>query len=273
MCLMSHVAHDRANVPIAPPGYDIDRLPSPLVEDGTPVTLEAAGEIYGRCIGSRHHNGDPSKVDEHLNRYGRILATDRELQSEFGSLTTVMLTLRISPTIDDFRIHPLTLDQWVRESWGATKDALDYRLRGYESEYVVVVASTSRWATPHLHIYMWADDPMNELTADQFRGVIGKHTNACQTAYPEHHPIDPDGQEGAVTVRYDPPRRTAGEDNDHGGPVTSGCRYVAKQLAHLPLSNDDPATDVELQAGALAWASPNPWVWSSRGVKLRRTMG
>jgi hypothetical protein len=260
---MSTAAGMRSDLPLAPPDYDVSRLPDPLVDDGEPVTLETGGEIYGKCIGSRYNNGEPSKVDDHLSTYGRYHGADRLFQYIYA-LTTVMLTFRLSPTnVMGRQVIPLTLDSWIHTPRESVMNALHHVLDKFTWDWIAVTAATKRWATPHIHLYLWIDDPGNEISTEMFEPAIEKHVDQCPTAYSNQHRY-----QEAISVEYEPETETIpwSSSDEHGGPVTTGCKYVSQQLPHLPLSRDGEVSDTELQSGALAWASPYQWCRSSRGV-------
>jgi len=188
-----------------------------------------------------------------------------------------MLTLREVPTDQDDRwMPPLQLDMMLnnKKVTESVRKALNYRLgrkAGLEFEYVRVVAPTESAATPHEHRYLWVDDPDNVVNVEQIKPALEKHLKYCPEAHREHHPTDPQGENGAITIRHDPP--LVDEDSARGDDLrhTQGGQYLASQLPHLPLGDkfdpqkDDPKATL-LEGGAVAWASSKRWFGASRGV-------
>lgn len=243
-----------ASIAIAPPSKR-DTLPDPLVEGGESVTLTEAGEIYGRCVGGRYTSGEPSKVGEHVRRYGQFHRADRAYQERYD-VTTCLLTLRVSPRLGGDRLPPLTCDELLHESRESVMKSLRYQLREYEFEWVAVTAGTDR-ATAHTHLYLWVDDPEHSITSELFEPVIDTHVETCPLASADSH-----GDE-AVSIEHEP---SLTERDPCRGAVTQGIKYVATQLAHLPLSREGSLSLAELKTGALAWASEYQWVRTSGGI-------
>jgi hypothetical protein len=249
-------------VSLAPDHYDTEKLPEPLVEDGSPVSLSKAGEIYGKCVGSRHRDSNSSKINRHCEKFGRYQGADRLFQKIFD-LTTVMLTFRLSPTVGDLRVPSIQLDEMLHQPRKSVMNALNHALDGFTWEWIAVTAATDRWETPHIHMYLWISDTANEISTEMFKPAIDKHVELCQTASMDGHQY-----QDAISVQYEQDLTECpwSTDDEHGGPVTSGCKYVAQQLAHLPWSRPDEISDNELQTGALSWASSYQWSRSSDGV-------
>lgn len=284
----------RRNTRIAPPTYEVESLPKSFLECGCgrchawfdplsdgrvteyaadhcpsprPMSVKRAREVYARYIGSRFKNGEPSKVNDSLKQYWTILEADRQYQEEFD-LTTVMVSLRLSPLDDDDQwIHPLTLVEMLYTPRESVMNAFRYHLDEFEWKYVAVTAGTEYCATPHIHFYFWIDDPYNEVERSRFQPAVEKHIEKCPNAYKEHHLSD--DETGAISIEHSPPICTDVSE-EHGIPPTRGAVYVASQLPHLALrdhmTEGMSVSDVELETGAIAWASPHKWFSKSQGL-------
>lgn len=130
-------------------------------------------------------------------------------------------------------------------------------------EWVAVTSPTESAGTPHEHIYLWVDDPDDEVTTAHIVPALEKHLKHCVNAYEQHHKYRTDGSGGAITVRHDPETKASGQ--------TVGAEYVARQLAHLPIAdvfdgNRDNPPQAKIEGAALAWASDFKWFRSSSGV-------
>ncbi len=223
----------------------------------------------------------------HLKQcYPQILETDRRLQEQYEDVTTAKLTRGVSP-LDDTgeRLTPWELDEMLN---GGTvrqrvRSALDYHLKdklelGFE--WVAVTSVTLTTGTPREYIYLWIDDPENEVSTDNLAPALEKHLSGCDNAYAENHTYQDDGSAGAITVAHSPPLVSSPPadffqiqevSEAPGRPNTRGAKFVAQQLAHLPVGDyynsqrEDPSETL-LEGGVLAWVSPYRWFRTSRGV-------
>ena len=269
--------------PLAPDSVKSERLPEPFVKDGEPVTVAEAGETYLK-VQRANWNDDTltSKHERHKHEmYPRILEADRHFQREYDSLTTAMLTRRLSPLdetgswLTPWDCNGMLHDGGIQRS---VREALDYGLDEFIFEWIAVTAPTTSAGTPHEHIYLWIDDADDEVTVDHLSPALDKHLKHCENAYQEHHRYRPDGTEGAVTVRHDPPVVTEYPESlseilerSFPYPNTRGAQYLASQLAHLPIADyypDDRETPPQalFEGAALAWVSPRNWFRASQGV-------
>jgi hypothetical protein len=162
----------------------------------------------------------------------------------------------------------------------SVRRALNYRLDAFRFEWVAVTAPTRSAGTPHEHIYLWIDDPGNDVTTDHIISARDKHLKYCTNAYEKHHQYRADGGNKAITIQHDPNLRKQPHDsvatqvirgNTPPHPNTLGAQYLASQLAHLPLGDyyaknrQDPPQAL-FEGAALAWASPYDWLRPSNGV-------
>lgn len=273
----------RRKLPIAPSSVKVDRLPDPLVEVGEPLSIEEARVAYLRTQrASWNSDSRTSKYERHrYHLYPRMLDADRHFQSEYDGLTTAMLSRRLSPINEsgswltpwecNEMLHGGTIHRSIRE-------AIDYQFSGFSYEWVAVTAPTQSAGTPHEHIYLWIDDPDNDVTTEYFESGLEKHLKHCVNAHEKHHQYRADGSGGAITVQHSPevvkeaPEKisTILEENSPR-PNTLGAQYLASQLAHFPLgdfydeSKENPP-EALLEGAALSWASPRNWFRASRGV-------
>lgn len=297
----------RRNKQIAPSHY-VGRLPDPLFECGcgncpevadplastnsgleddyyagthcespVPVTVERAASIYQAYVLARiARKGRTSKYERNLRKtYPQILAADRSFRSEYD-LTTVMLTRRVSPKDDNGEFFsPLLLNKALLSSTVRSKVMRKIRthINSSDWEYVRVVAGTESAATPHEHIYLWIDDPDDNVGFDEFIPALDAHLEYSPLANPEHHPYGKNRDTGAIRICHDPPLAdnalTQRDEIDQAN--TRGALYVATQLPHLFVGQarsgvQGTPKQTLIDTGAIAWASPNKWFTSSQGV-------
>jgi len=276
----------RRGLPLAPESVKSDRLPDPFVTDeGRAVTVAEAGETYLKVQRSNWQDGaHTSKYEYHKSEmYPRICHADRHFQAQYAGLTTAMLTRRLSPSDDsDSWLTPWECNEMLHGGGvhRSVRDALDYHLDGLEFEWIAVTAPTRSAGTPHEHIYLWIDDPDDDVTADHVAPALDKHLKHCTNAYEKHHRYRTDGTGEAITVQHDPDLRKQSHDgvakqvmrgNTPPCLNTAGAHYIASQLAHLPVGDyyakgrPDPPQAL-FEGAALAWASPRNWFRASRGV-------
>lgn len=275
----------RRELPLAPSSVKIDRLPDPLTDGERPLTVEEAGTTYQHIQWSSWNSDDrTSKYERHRYQvYPRILEADRHFQTHFEDVTTAMLTRRLSPLDEsDNWLTPWECNEMLHGGsvHRSVREALNYQLDGFSFEWVAVTAPTKSAGTPHEHIYLWIDDPGDNVTTAHLESGLEKHLKYCANAYPKHHDYRTDGMDGAITVEHNPRIVTETPDKIHEivdqtdssmHPNTAGAQYLASQLAHLPIGDyyaagrDDPP-QVLFEGAALSWASPQNWFRTSRGV-------
>lgn len=276
----------RENLPLTSPSINTDCLPTPLVDGERPLTVAEARDTYLKI--ERHTwntEGHTSKYMRHRKSlYPRILEADRRLQERYNGLTTAMLTRRLSPL--DEAGEWLTPWECISLLHGGTvrrrvRRCLNRHI-ARPFEWIAVTAPTKSAGTPHEHIYLWIEDPENDVDVTNLAPALDKHLDGVANAYEKHHQFEPDGSEGAITVRHNPPCTDTvperffdiqQESETTARPNTSGAFYLARQLAHLPVgdfynSNEPNPADPLLDGGALAWASgeTHRWFRASQGV-------
>lgn len=261
-------------------------------EQAQAVSVERAREInrvyqHAKWIAENRTSG----YERHRSQlYPRILSADRYFRSKWEGLTTAMMTRRIEAANEDGEYDdPYTLDAVLHTPGVKDKmrKSLNYGLRGFDFERVRVTAPTESAATPHEHWYLWIHDPEDEVTVEQIKPALDKHIKYVPAASYDNgqHPVDPEGQEGAITVKHQPPLvdqepdkaeaiRDACEKMDNtDGRIrnTQGAQYLATQLAHNELGKafgemEDEPLGTLLEGSAIASATPSQWFAASQGV-------
>lgn len=292
--------YDRRTMPVAPSNVDTQSFPDVFLECGCGDCHETVDPLYGGFDGAFESSIDapttcpePTPVewwkaarvylriqvpvhrrDNHYSKaqkqdrdYRRICETDRRLrQEEYNDLTTVLISLRVSPREEGEWVNPYRLDTALHEPWDDLYARLRYQLRDYEWEYCAVTEGTEWFATPHLHIHLWIDDPDDEIGVDHFTPVVETFVEECRYATWSGHPVS---DEKTVHIEYEPP--IAEESGYRFNRPTAGALYTATSLAHLPLDNrvrdDRTCRMTDIEAAVLSWISPYDWLRTSRGVR------
>jgi hypothetical protein len=137
-------------------------------------------------------------------------------------------------------------------------------------------------------LYIYIDDPDNEVTASQFEPALDKHLDGCKGAHRHHHQYDKNGEQGAITLRYNPPlvdetpeKADSIKENCSASQVcsdeflrnTQGAQYIATQLPHLHIGDqfngDQPNPKrTLLDGGVIAWISGYDWFRHSNDFPL-----
>lgn len=273
---------------LAPPSVDVDSLPKPLHDGTQALTVDEARETYLR-IERASWNSD-ERTSKHMRHrselYPRILESDRRFQEQYKGLTTAKLTRGLSPFDESGeRLTPWELDAMLNGGTirRSVREALNYHLsrkRDLEFEWVGVTSVTQTTGAPREYIYLWIEDPGNEVSADWLSPTLDRHLDRCANASEENHAYHESGTAGAITVRHSPPLADHSKDDfwkiqeaseEPSYPNTTGAKFVAGQLVHLPVgdyvnSERDNPSDTLLNGGALGWASPYRWFRASGGV-------
>ncbi|WP_166377245.1 hypothetical protein [Halorubrum sp. BOL3-1] len=254
------------------------------------MSVEEAGETYLKVQRSNWQDETlTSKYERHKSRtYPQILEADRHFREKYGGLTTVMLSRRLSPIDDtDSWLTPWECNEMLHGGGihRSVRNALNYHLDSFKFEWIAVTAPTRSAGTPHEHIYLWIDDPNNEITTEHMSPALNKHLKYCANAEEKHHQYRTDGTGGALTVQHSPDLIDSvpaeffsitenSPTYDKTGKVlhnTQGAQYLASQLAHLPVGDyynvqrENPPQAL-FEGAALAWISQYNWFRSSGGV-------
>jgi hypothetical protein len=248
-----------------------------------PVTVGRAGEITYRYARARlKRDGETSKPEQARTRYATVMEHDRYARREYGdALTTVLLSCRVRPIVSEGIERRWAPPLALADKLFSQHDSVLRRVRGAcrrhteRYKYAWVVAGTERYASPHYHVYAWCDDPDDNLRPSDFCGAINANIEAAQ-AYREDHPVAPDGDDGAVTIRHNPSvadvedgttiEREDGTMLDLTAAIRAGLKsevpyreatraalYVASQFPYLSLLDADPEPP-DRQAAAIKWA-------------------
>ena len=273
---------------LVPSSVDVHQLPNPLRDGERPLTVDEARETYIQIERDAWDtDGHTSKHMRHLKSlYPRILEADRRFQDQYEGLTTAKLTRGISLWDESGeRFTPWELDMMLNGGSvrSQVRAALDYHLGqkgGFDFEWVAVTSVTRITGTPREYIYLWIEDPNNEVSVEHLVPALEKHVENCGNAYEENHVYDEDGSAGAITIEHSPPVVSDPPDKFFdiqevsdvaSRPNTRGAQFVATRLIHLPVgdyynSQRKNPPETLLEGAALAWASPNRWFRASGGV-------
>lgn len=216
-----------------------------LADDGEPMTHIAANQSY---IRQRHSEGTTATRHGFVKgrqyraqqQYRRGMAIDRQLLARYETPTTVLLSLRMSPTVEG----RLTLLTALKTAADKTIDQVRYRLQNApdapfsadEWEYIAVFAGTEKRATPHLHIYIWVDGACDR---DLLTPVVEKFVSECEFAPDAGTGNDPQGGtikvrgNGTDTVPHVDKSSLNPTDCVYDGSNNQGAVYTLTQLPHL----------------------------------------
>ena len=273
---------------LTPSSVDIEDLPDPLHDGTRSLTVDEARETYLQIERASWKSGKrTSKYMRHRKSlYPRILEADRRFQEQYKGLTTVKLTRGLSPFDESGeRLTPWELDAMLNGGTirRSVRENINYHLsekRDFDFESVGVTSVTQISGAPREYIYLWIDDPDNEVAADWLYPAFEKHIDRCANAFEEDHAYQDNGSAGVITVRHSPSLTSHSKadfwkiqenSKEPSYPNTAGAKFVACQLVHLPVgdynnSNRSNPSDTLLDGGALAWASPYRWFRASGGV-------
>lgn len=181
-------------------------------------------------------------------------------------------------------VAPLRLEERIKDSFKTAKETLRYHLREFDRwEYLWLVSTTDSAATPHLHVYIWVEDPDDALSVEHCRPAVESYVENTTGAYPEHHRVQPEESDAAVIehdpahISYEPSEdRQIGAETDaeRPHPNTRGMTYLLNQRPDWALRRVEEGQSTreeeqtQLEGAAIAWASPNKWVGSSTGFRL-----
>lgn len=269
-------------------GGPID-CPNPI-----PVTLSGARCIYAKTEGTRvadetvGNDGDAAttqyaklmKADSAaLSRDGTTPEIERYHRGKttHGDISTVLLSLRLSPTDADKRIvTPQRLIRDTKDGWAEARselptEATDGLPDGVEHlAYYWTLAGTDTWASPHVHCYLWYADPDDELIQEPFKSAVERFTEAA--TFPANCHLTDNGEliDGPVRVEHEPllvdpkylaPRKHNSAFADVLGEPTGpkrltegsdaqsrGAMYVGTQLPRFALVGAEPVESVEFAA-------------------------
>jgi len=264
--------------------FDTATWAQTVCENPQPMSIRRAGKVFRRYTKAKlADDRRTSKAERERSNYRRIMDVDRYSRDAFGgNLTTVMLSFRVSPTTADGVtrrwVSPLLLaDVLSIYRQQVHNRALNIREHVDEVQYVWVTTGTEKYATPHRHLYLWCDDPDDDVRILDFRSAVRKHCEGHQACEGAHQITDSEGEHRAVTVNHDPiivdtetgttvetPKGTTVDmsairrevrrsENEPYHEATAGALYVASQLPYLCALNDGPHP-VNCQSAAVKWA-------------------
>jgi hypothetical protein len=212
------------------------------VDDGEPLSAVEAVERYveerhGESTSANRHGYRGRQWYDNRNyRMGKEL--DRQLLKAYENPTTALISLRVERVVP----NRVTLLTELSDALTSTLAALRYRLNKHldRFEWMLVLAGTRQYATPHAHIYVWTD---GDVSRKALAPVVERFVESC-----EYAPSDMRGNsiEGdTITIRGTDQTDTIPRTDDDG---SAGAAYALTQLAHL--------ADVDsMNFGELLWAS------------------
>jgi hypothetical protein len=248
-------------------------------EDGQPLTAFAAVGSY-----IKHRHGENTTAERHgwkngrqhyvKQRYHDGMAMDRQLLAEYENPTTVLLSLRVSPTVEG----RLTLLTEVGDALDVVLSQLRYRLQmapdapfsANEWEYFAVIAGTKKRATPHVHIFVYAE---GDVSRERFYPVVEKFVEKCEYAPDDMRGNRPDDDTISLRGAGDQsiPRadedRLYSEDYEYEGKNSQGAVYALTQLPHLE-DVDEMARDELLHSSTVDASLRKPF--RSSEVELKQ---
>lgn len=142
--------------------------------------------------------------------YPRILESDRRFQKRFEGLTTAKLTRGLSPFDDSGkRLTPWEPDEMLNGGTirRSVRESLHYHLkekRGFDFEWLGVTSVTQTSGAPREYIYLWIEDPGNNVSADWLDPALEKHLDRCENASKDKHEYQKNGSAGVITIQHFP---------------------------------------------------------------------
>lgn len=271
---------------LVPEDFDATQLPDPLVDDdGEPLPLSEAATTYLRLVQYARNRDDYTSRYEIAKeyQYPRILEADRYFQDSFEGLTTCLITRSVvSPGTVDTRPTLWELNEMLNgsEIRRAVREALDYHLDAFDFEWVAVTTPERRLGAPYELIYLWINDPDDEISTSLLEPALRRHVERCPAADWENHEYSDDGTDGAIKIQHDPELASEepeqfvsifGATEHTPNPPTRGALHVATNLPDLVVGNyydrETPEPQPGLIHGAtLGYAVSHNWVRFSNGV-------
>jgi hypothetical protein len=212
------------------------------VADAEPLL---AGEAIERYVEERH--GESTSADRHGYRgrqwydnrnYKMGKEMDRQLLEAYENPTTALISLRVERVVPN-RVSLLTE---LSDALTPTLNALRYRLNKHLDrwEWMLVLAGTSQYATPHAHIYVWTE---GDVSRKALAPVVERFVESCEYAPSDMRGNSTEGD--TISIRGTKQTNTIPRTDDGG---SAGATYALTQLAHL--------ADVDsMDFDSLLWAS------------------
>jgi hypothetical protein len=217
--------------------------------------------------------------------------------------TTVLISLRQSPTKSGLLVTPYTLLRDLKNAWGEARDYIPRDCGDRLMGYIWTLTGTEEWATPHVHCYLYYHDAEDEVTHEDFAPLVHEFISSSTYAATDAHlgadcsdgetitdscPADADIPlaDGVVSIEHDPLRvnpdhlaTDVNTDNvfkrlsrdprgvkrlSDGDIQTRGAVYVASQLPGWALVGGENPAHAEFAAAADALNDNRPTSRSSR---------
>lgn len=269
-----------------PEDFDASQLRDPFVDDdGEPLSLDEAADTYLRLELYALNRDDYTSHYEYAkqNHYPRILDADRYFQDSFEGLTTCLITRSVISPNEAGDQHTLWELNEMLNGAGirrAVREALDYHLDAFEFEWAAVTTPESRLGVPRELIYLWINDPDNEISVSHLEPALRRHVERCPAADWEAHEYSDDGTDGAIQIQHDPelvneePEQYVsifGATDNIPNPPTTGALHVATNLPDLVVGNHSDTETPDPRRGlihgaTLGYVVSQDWVRYSSGV-------
>lgn len=238
----------RRQTRLAPPSFDVNRLPWVFVECGCgecspavdplagesevwrdklravdvcdsplPLTVERAAEVYLRYQKAAYNRGQSCGFKRTKKQHGCLMGAERDVLKKYEQPSVIFLSLRLSP-IEDVEgvrrwVEPIRLDNRLHDSWSNVYGTMNYQLRDFDYEFIRVTTGTRSAATPHMHVQILVDDPENAVTVGMAQSMVDSYVRNTKGAYSEDHPVEK-GESDAGLVFHDPPRVDYDDERD-----------------------------------------------------------
>lgn len=187
-------------------GGSID-CPNPL-----PVTVGGARRIYRKTAGTNHADEKTGRDTQRgRQQYARLMKADSAVfrtdgPDPFGDngaftangpvrtdhITTVLVSLRVSPTVQlsdgpERLVTPFRLLQDAKDGWAEARDEIPRDCGDGLLSYFWTVAGTDKWATPHIHCYLYYHDPDDAVTREDFKPLVTRFVTSSAFAATDAH--------------------------------------------------------------------------------------
>lgn len=237
-----------------------------LYDDGAPLTaIDAVKRYVEKRYGentSKNRHGFNKRLQYYAKeRYNQGMGMDRQWLDHHDNPSTVLLSLRASPTSDG----RLSLLNELGDALHKAINQIRYRLQTgpdspFDSDewgYFAVFAGTRKRATPHVHIMVYCAE---DVKRERFVPVVEKFVANCRYSPETMRGNDP--AEGTISLRGNDTDSIPKIDDSHRhhkdcefeGSNSQGAVYALTQLPHLQ-NVDSMAKDELLHSSTVdAWS-------------------
>ncbi|MCU4719717.1 hypothetical protein [Halapricum hydrolyticum] len=249
-----------------------------LYEDGSPLTaIDAVNQYiekrYGENTSKNRHGFNKGLQYYAKNQYNRGMGMDRQWLDQHDNPSTVLLSLRASPTSDG----RLSLLNELGDALDEAIAQIRYRLQlapnsPFDSDewgYFAVFAGTRKRATPHAHIMVYC---AGDVEREWFVPAVEKFVANCRYSPETMRGNDP--AEGTISIRGNGTDSIPKVDDSHRhhkdcefeGSNSQGAVYALTQLPHLE-NVDNMAKDELLHSSTVDAWSGKPFRCSKSAIE------